>query len=112
MTSYHFEVNQQTGVAHVVVEFTSPVLNPHVYDPGPGSAEAEIPGLTWNATTRAVVYLANGQQTVCAVAQPGKKSKLKNTGACIVTATERDHTTNSDGGVRQIKVIDTWLEVH
>lgn len=112
MAGFHFEANERTGRVRVVVDYTSPVLNPHVYDPGPGTTEAEIPGLTWNAATRSVVYSANGRRAVCAVARPGKKLKLNNTGACTVTATEGEQAYNNGGSLHDVKMIDTWFEAH
>jgi hypothetical protein len=109
MSGFHFEANEETGRVRVVVDYDAPILNPRVYDPGPGTTEAEIPGLTWNAATRSVVYAVNGRETVCAAAQSGKKLKLQNTGACTVTATEGDHV-NDNGD--HIKVIETWFEAH
>jgi hypothetical protein len=112
LAGYHFEANPETGLARVVVNYSFPVVNPRVYDPGPEPTMAQIPGLTWNAATRSVVYEANGHETVCAVAQPGKSLKLENTGACTVTATEGEQTTSDGWNLHHFKAIDTWLEVN
>jgi len=109
--SYRFEADEQTGRVRVVVEYAYQIVNPGRYDPGPQPSMAQIPGLTWNAATRSAVYEANGKQTVCAVAEPGKHLKLKNTGACTVTATENEHTTDDGWSLHHPKTIDTWFQV-
>ena len=112
MAGYHFEVNEETGRALVIVDYTYRRDNQNEFDPGPATTVAQIPGLIWNPATRSVVYEANGQQTVCAVAQPGKHLKLKNTGSCTVTATEGEHTKDDGRDPHHFKAIDTWFEVH
>ncbi|MGA2186789.1 MAG: hypothetical protein ABSH47_27585 [Bryobacteraceae bacterium] len=119
MAGYRFEVNEETGRARVVVDYTyrdqimvDQNANPSAVDPGPNSTTVQIQGLTWNPTTRSVVYEAGGKQTVCAVAQSEKHLKLKNTGSCAVTTTEGEHTTDDGWSLHQSKAIDTWLEVH
>jgi hypothetical protein len=109
---YHFEANEETGRARVVVDYSYDVINPGEYDPGPEPTIAQIPGLTWDASTRSVVYEANGRRTVCAVAYQGRHLKLKNTGACTITTTEGEHTTDDGWSLHHFKAIDVWFEAH
>jgi hypothetical protein len=109
---YHFEANEETGRARVVVEYDYHIINPGEYDPGPEPTIAQIPGLTWDAATRSVVYQANGRRTACAVAYQGRHLKLKNTGACTVTTTEGEHTTDDGWSLHHFKAIDVWFEAH
>ncbi|MGD0617477.1 MAG: hypothetical protein ABSB67_07440 [Bryobacteraceae bacterium] len=102
MSGYRFAANPENGRASVVIEYAYELIQQE-YDGGPAPTVAEVPGLIWNSATRSVVYEANGQQTVCAVAQPGAHLKLKNTGSCTVTAASAE-------GPRSI-ALDTWLEV-
>jgi hypothetical protein len=119
MAGYHFEANEETGRARVVVDYTyrdqvavDQNVNPPATDPGPAPTVAQIPGLTWNAATRSIVYDADGRQTVCAVAQGEGRLRMKNTGACVVTTTEGQHTSDDGWRLHHFKAIDTWIEVH
>src|SRR5208282_5089439 len=63
MSSYHFEVNQETNRARLVVIYTYP--DQMTYGPdddagGPPPTIVQLPGLTYDAEGRAVVYDSNG----------------------------------------------------
>jgi len=109
VAGYHFEANRETGLARVVVDYSYPILNPRYFDPGPEPSVAQIPGLTWDAASHAVVYGANGRRTVCAVAGAG--NALQNTGACTVTAAQGEATTSDGWNLHHFQAIRTWLEV-
>jgi len=116
MAGYHFEANEETGRARVVVDYTyrdqtmvDQNVNPAATDPGPAPTIAQIPGLTWNAATRSVVYSADGRQTVCAVAENGMH--LKSTGSCVITTSEGPHTRDDGWRLHHFNAIDTYFEV-
>ncbi len=72
MSSYHFEVNQQTNRARLVVVYTyrDEISYAHGDDGGgPKNTEIELPGLTYDATNHAVVYDSGSKKTVCATVQ-------------------------------------------
>lgn len=115
VAAHHFEVDPRTGRTTIVVEYQFPFQTLEAWNNGalgPDNTQTEVPGLTWDAATRAVVYESGGQKTVCAQAPPrSHKLKLKNTKSCRVTWTVRERTP-ADQGLEGAKVLDVWLETN
>lgn len=112
---HHFEVDPKTEVVRIVVEYQFPFQSLDAYlngALGPDDTETEVPGLTWDAASREVVFESGGTRTVCAeVPQGAHNIKPKNTKSCKVTDTERDRLP-SDVGIQSDKVLDVWLEAN
>jgi hypothetical protein len=119
MSSYHFEVNEETDRARIVVDYTYP--DQLIYGPdddirGPYSSIVQIPGLTYDAAAHAVVYQWNGVRNVCAAVEVhdglfGRHLKIKNTGACIVSAVVANHAEDDGWSIHHFRALDTYLEV-
>jgi len=65
----------------------------------------------------AVVYEADGRQTVCANVQEhkglfGSHAHIKITGLCIVTAQRAKHAADDGWQIQRFTAIDTYFEVH
>lgn len=120
LSSYHFEVEPQTGRARVVVEYTYP--DQMTYGPdddarGPASTIVQLPGLRYEAGAQAVIYDANGTKSVCANVEDrsglfGHRLKVKNTGACTVSVVAVEHTEDTGWNLRRFRALDTYLEIH
>jgi hypothetical protein len=119
MSSYHFEVNEETRRARLVVEYTYPDQLIYGQDDdtrGPQSTVVQLPGLTYDATAHAVVYDSNGTEAVCAIVSEhdgllGHHLKVKNTGACTVSAVVANHAEDDGWSIHRFRAIDTYLEV-
>jgi hypothetical protein len=119
MSSDHFEVNEETRRARVVIEYTYPdqmIYGPNDDAGGPPSTIVQLPGLTYDATAHAVVYDSNGTKAVCAKVNDqagffGHHLKVKNTGACTVITVAAGHAEDTGWGHR-FRAIDTYFEVH
>jgi hypothetical protein len=119
LSSFHFEVDRETGRARVVVEYNYP--DQMIYGPnddlgGPRATIVQLPGLTYDATAHAVVYDSNGTKAVCATVNDqaglfGRHLKVKNTGACTVTTVVAVHAEDTGWDIRRIRAIDTYFEV-
>ena len=119
MSSYHFEVNEETNRARVVVDYTYP--DQLIYDPdddtrGPDPSIVQIPGLTYDPVAHAVVYESNGVRDVCATVDVhgglfGHHIKVKNTGVCTVSAVVANHVLDDGWSLHRFRAIDTYLEV-
>ena len=119
LSSFHFEVNQETGRARVVAIYTYP--DQMTYGPdddagGPRSTIVQLPGLTYDAAAHAVVYDSNGTKSVCATVNEqsglfGHHLKVKNTGACTVTTNVASHAEDTGWDIRRYRAIDTYFEV-
>ena len=120
LSSFHFEVNQETGRARVVTIYTYPdemVYGPNDDQRGPRSTIVQLPGLTYDATAYAVVYDSGGTKAVCATANVypglfGHHLKPKNTGACTVTTTLANHAEDTGWDIHRYQAIDMYFEVH
>jgi hypothetical protein len=120
MSSYHFEVNEETGRARLVVEYTYPdqlIYGRNDDALGPPSSIAQLPGLTYDAAAHAVVYESNGARDVCATVEVrrglfGRHLKIRNTGACTVSAVVANHSEDDGWSIHHFRALDTYLEVH
>jgi hypothetical protein len=120
LSSFHFEVDQETGRARVIAEYTYPDQTTYGPDDdagGPRPTIVQLPGLTYDAAAHAVVYDSNGNQTVCATVGGqaglfGRRLKVKNTGACTVTTVAADHAEDTGWDIRRFRAIDAYFEVH
>ena len=114
VAAHHFEVDPTTERTKIIVEYEFPFQTLETWNNGALGAdntETEVPGLTWDAASRAVVYESGGKETVCAEVPPrSHKMKLRNTRSCRVTGTVRDRTSADDQGIQSSKVLDVWLE--
>ena len=119
MSSYHFEINEETKRARLVVEYTYPdqlIYGQDDDNRGPQSTVVQIPGLTYDAAAHAVIYESNGTRDVCATVEAhhglfGRDIKVKNTGACTVSAVVANHAVDDGWSIRHFRAIDTYLEV-
>jgi hypothetical protein len=120
LSSYHFEVEPETGRARVVVEYTYPdqmTFGPDDDSGGPASTIVQLPGLRYDTVAHAVVYDSNGTKSVCATVDDrsslfGHHLKAKNTGSCTVSVVAADHTEDNGWNLRRFRALDTYLEVH
>lgn len=119
MSSYHFEVNEETNRARIVVDYTYPdqlIYGPDDDTRGPYPTIVQIPGLTYDPSSHAVVYESNGVRNVCATVDVhdglfGRHIKVKNTGACTVSTVVADHVADDGWSLHHIRAIDTYLKV-
>jgi hypothetical protein len=119
MSDFRFEVNQETGRARVVVNYTYP--DQMTYGPdddagGPRPTIVQLPGLVYDAAAHAVLYDSNGAKAVCATVAEragffGHHLKVKNTGACTVTAVVAAHAEDTGWDIHRFRAIDTYFEV-
>jgi hypothetical protein len=119
VSSYHFEVEPETGRVRVVVEYTYP--DQMIYggdDPvrGPEPSFAQIPGLKFDRAAHAVIFDGEGTKVVCANVTErrglfGQHLKVANTGACSVTAVPSIHTVDTGWHLIRVRALDTFLEV-
>jgi len=120
LSSFHFEVNQETGRARVVAIYTYPdqmTYGPDDNAGGPPRTIVQIPGLIYDAAAHAVVYDSNGSKTVCATVSErgalfGHSLKVKNTGACTVEAVPAEHSEDDGWSIRRFHALDAYFEVH
>ncbi len=120
MEDFHFEVNQETARARVVVDYT--YVDQNIYGPnddkgGPESTIVQIPGLKYLPQAHIVVYDADGKQTVCADVQQrkglfGVRLHIKKTGLCTVTGERTKHAEDDGWQIRRFTAIDTYFEVY
>ena len=119
LQEFHFEVNTETKRARVVVGYAYPdeLINDRDDDNGgPAPTVKQIPGLDYDAAVHQVVYEANGKRTVCADVVEhkglfGQRLKIKNTGACTVTAEDVKHAEDDGWAIQHFRAIDTYFEV-
>jgi hypothetical protein len=120
LSSYHFEVEPETGRARVVVEYTYP--DQMTYGPGddaggPPSTIVQLPGLRYDAAAHAVIYDSNGEKSVCATVDErsglfGHRLKVKSTGVCTVSTVAASHTEDTGWNLRRFQALDTYLDIH
>lgn len=119
LSSYHFEVNEETGRARLVVDYTYPdelIYGPNDDALGPPSTVVQLPGLTYDASAHAVVYESNGTRDICATVEVrdgllGHHLKIRNTGACTVSAVVANHAEDDGWSIHHFRALDTYLEV-
>ena len=119
LSSYHFEVEPETGRARVVVEYTYPdqmTFGPDDDSGGPAPTIVQLPGLRYDAGAHAVVYDSNGTKSLCATVDDrsslfGHHLKVKNTGACTVSVVAASHTEDTGWNLRRFRALDTYLEI-
>jgi hypothetical protein len=119
LSSYHFEIEPETGRARVVVEYTYPDQMTFASDDdsgGPASTIVQLPGLRYDAGAHAVVYDSNGTKSVCATVDDrsgllGHHLKVKNTGSCTVSVVAASHTEDTGWNLRRFHALDTYLEI-
>jgi hypothetical protein len=119
LSDYKFEINQETGRARIVANYT--YADQMTYGPdddggGPRPTIVQLPGLTYDAAANAVVYSADGQRTVCATVYEGSglfghHIKVKNTGACSVSAVVANHAEDDGWSIHRFRTLDTYLNV-
>jgi hypothetical protein len=115
---FTFEYNPQTGAAAIRLEYSYPayrLFGDETYrDPGPRIVT--LPGLAYDQSAHQVVYEGGATRTACAVEVShrglfGNRPRLKNTGACLVTA-RVNHYTETDGWTKSgFDTLDTYFEV-
>jgi len=118
-SSFHFEVNRETGRARVVAFYTYPDQMTYGQDDaagGPSPTVAQIPGLAYDATSHTVVYDSNGTRIVCATVDEhaglfGHHLRVKNTGACTVSAVVADQAEDDGWEIHRFRALDTYFEV-
>jgi hypothetical protein len=118
MQSYSFEVEPETGRARVVIDYTYPDQAAFGLDGGIGPEQtmAQIPGLKYDASSKAVVYDTGGKRTVCAMVRDRKFLFRKSlavtpTGTCAVTSRLDDHVEDTGWSLRHHPSVDTFFEV-
>jgi hypothetical protein len=120
MRDFHFEVDEETARARVVVEYTYPdelVYGPDDAGRGPRPTVVQITGLHYPPLTGTVMYEGDGKRTVCASVVErkgifGRRFSTRNTGSCIVTSEDAEHREDDGWSIRQYRAIDTYFEVH
>ena len=120
LSSFHFEVDQSTSRARVVAIYTYPDEMTYERNDaagGPRPTVVQIPGLTFDATARVIVYNSSGKKVVCATVEDhaglfGHHLRVKNTGSCIVTASDSDHLEDDGWTLHRFRALDTYFEVH
>ena len=103
-------MNPETVRARVVIEYTYPDQVVYGKDDdgrGPQPTMVQIPGLRFIPQDHAVVYEADGKQTVCADVQEhkglmGTRLRIKNTGLCTVTAERTKHAEDDGWEIRRV----------
>jgi hypothetical protein len=119
MRDFHFEVNEDTVRARVVVDYTYPdelIYGPDDDGRGPQPTIAQIPGLNYEPLTHTSAYEGGGQTTVCAnVAHRkgifGRHLRIRNTGSCVVIIEDVEHREDDGWAIRKYRAIDTYFEV-
>ena len=119
MQEFHFEVNEKTSRARIVVEYTYPdeiIYQTDDDQGGPRPAAALIPGLRYDPASHTVVYEDSGKRTVCAYVKERSgilrnHPRVQNTGSCFVSAEVAKHAEDDGWEVRRFTAIDTYFEV-
>lgn len=119
LSSFHFEVNPETGRARIVVDYTYPDAMTYVpNDPtgGPQPSVVQIPGLTYDVANHEIVFESNGAKTVCATVDKrkglfGRREKITNTGACNVKARVENHAEDDGWSIHRFCSLDTYFNV-
>ena len=120
MRDFHFEVNQETRRARVVVDYTYPdelVYEKNDDHGGPQPTKAQLLGLKYNSSAHTILYEGHGRQTVCAHVEErtgifGHHLVITNTGACQVTWQDAKHAEDDGWRIHRFRAIDVYFEVH
>ena len=118
MSGYYFEVNEETARARVVVDYMYRDQMMFAGEDGhiPEPTYAQIPGLVYEPSTRAIVYERDGRKTICAVVQERRTRflsgpRVKPTGNCTVSAKATDHAEDNGWRIQRFRAIDVYLEI-
>jgi hypothetical protein len=119
MQNFHFEVNPETLRARLVIEYTYPdklLYGRNDDKGGPKPSIVQIPGLQYKPETHAVVFEADGRQTVCGQVGEhrgifGRRLVVKATGACFVSWKDTKRVENDGWAIHRSRAIDTYLVV-
>ena len=119
VSGYHFEVNEETVRARLVVDYTYPdqmTFGPDDDAGGPRPTVVQLPELTYDPAAHAVVYDSNGTKVVCATVHVGRspfgrRLDVRNTGACTVSTILADHAEDDGWSIRRSRALDTYLVV-
>jgi len=119
LSSYRFEVNEQTGRARVVVEYAYPdelTYGPDDPARGPRSTIVQLPELTYDPGAHAVAYDSNGKKVVCATVSEksgllGRHLEVKSTGACTISTEFTEHSEDDGWSIHRFPALDTYLNV-
>jgi hypothetical protein len=120
MEDFHFEVNQETRRARLVVDYSYSdeiVYAKNDAKRGPQPTVAQPPGLKYDSQAHTIVYEADGKQTVCARVYEhkrlfGRHLRIQKTGSCLVTTEDKEHAEDDGWRIRRFRAIDTYFEVH
>jgi hypothetical protein len=117
--AFSFQINQRTGRARIVVEYTYPDQPIFGIDGGAGPKPTyiQLPGLTYDQDAKTVVYDEGAARTVCANVRKGRfllwqRTVIEPTGACVVSARTVDHAEDDGWNIRRFCAIDTFFNVH
>jgi hypothetical protein len=115
---YSFEVQPATRRARIVIDYTYPDQVAFGSDGGaaPEPTMAQIPGLTYDAAAKAVVYEVRGKKTVCATVHNRpflfrRSLDVMPTGACAVTSRLVEHEADNGWSIGRIPTVDSFFEV-
>jgi len=108
MAGFSFQINQRTGRARIVVEYTYPDQPIFGIDGGAGPKPTyiQLPGLTYDQDAKTVVYDEGAARTVCANVRKGRfllwqRTVIEPTGACVVSARTVDHAEDDGWNIRR-----------
>jgi hypothetical protein len=118
LEDFAFDFNSQTGAAAIRIEYSYPparAFGDETYR-DPGTRIATLPGLIYDRSAHEVVYEADAKKTACAVEVSQrvllwKRPRLKNTGACLVTARVSHHAEANGWTTSGFDTLDTYFEV-
>jgi hypothetical protein len=117
MQGFYFEVEEQSGRARVVVNYTYPDQPVFGLEggSGPEPSMVQIPGLRYSAEERAVVYQDPVKTIVCASVKSRKflfwkRLAIKPTGFCTVSSQSGRHAEDNGWRVHKNHSIDTFFE--
>jgi hypothetical protein len=118
LQDYSFEVDQRTGQAGIRLEYTYPPASVGSDDihPAPDPKIVTVPGLTYDAAARAVVYNDGVERTICATAAHHRMvlwngAYMKSTGACVVSSRPAERTRDGALSVDRLRTLDTYFDV-
>ncbi|MES1263576.1 MAG: hypothetical protein ABUL69_04415, partial [Peristeroidobacter soli] len=118
MEGFSFRVDKETGRASVEVDYTYWDRAAFGLDGGigPEPTVAQIPGLSYDAEGRAVVYDAAGKRVICATVRKHKflfwsGLSVTPTGACIVNSRRTSHVEDTGWIIHRFEAIDTFFVV-
>jgi len=119
LSSFHFEVNQKTGRARLVIDYTypdEPIYAPNDDAHGPLPTIVQLPQLTYDQGSHTVVYDSTGRRVVCATVREktglfGRHFVVKNTGACTVSTELAEHAEDDGWSIHRFRVLETYLNV-